>query len=87
VVEFVARDRWENATEDEARMALARRYAAALEPFATGAYVNALADEGEAGVRRAYGSDTMARLAALKARYDPDNVFHLNHNIRAAAGG
>jgi hypothetical protein len=84
MVEFTARARWEDASVDEARMARARRYAAAMEPFASGAYVNSLADEGEAGVRRAYGSDTMARLSALKVRYDPDNVFHLNHNIRPA---
>jgi hypothetical protein len=86
LVEFTARARWEDAREDEARLALARRYAAALEPFATGVYVNALADEGEAGMRRAYGSDTMARLTALKARYDPDSVFHLNHNVRPVPG-
>jgi FAD/FMN-containing dehydrogenase len=45
-------------------------------------YVNTLADEGEAGVRRAYPPATMARLAELKRRYDPDNVFHLNPNVR-----
>ena len=56
--------------------------AGAVEPFASGVYVNSLADEGEAGTRRAYGSDKLARLAAVKERYDPDNVFHLNHNIR-----
>ena len=57
------------------------RCAAALEPFASGAYVNTLADEGAVGVRRAYPPDKLARLAALKDAYDPENVFHLNQNI------
>jgi hypothetical protein len=71
--------------EDHERMSAARRYAAAIEPFASGVYVNDLADEGAAGVKRAYGSGQLARLTALKDRYDPDNVFHLNHNIPPTA--
>jgi FAD/FMN-containing dehydrogenase len=82
LVEFVAVAGWTDPAEDEARMAAARRYGAAVEPFASGVYVNDLTDEGEAGIQRAYGPDKLARLAALKDRYDPDNVFHLNHNIR-----
>jgi FAD/FMN-containing dehydrogenase len=81
LVEFVARAGWTDADEDKARIANARRYAAAIEPFASGAYVNDLTDEGEAGVRSAYGSHNLARLADLKFRFDPDNIFHLNHNI------
>jgi FAD/FMN-containing dehydrogenase len=84
LVEFVARASWTDPLEDEARIAAARRYGAAVEPFASGVYVNDLADEGEAGIRRAYGPDKVAKLAALKDRYDPENVFHLNHNIRPA---
>jgi FAD/FMN-containing dehydrogenase len=79
--EFVAAARWSDAAEDEERMAAARRYAASLEPFASGMYVNAMSDEGATGVARAYPPAKLARLRALKAAYDPDNVFHLNQNI------
>lgn len=84
LVEFVAGASWSQLAEDGLRMSMARRYGAAMAPFASGVYVNDLGDEGETGVRRAYGATKMARLAALKARYDPDNVFHLNHNVRPA---
>ena len=82
LVEFVAVASWTDPAEDQPRISAARRYAGAVEPFASGVYVNALTDEGQAGIQRAYGADKLARLAALKGRYDPDNVFHLNHNIR-----
>ena len=79
--EFVASARWEDPDEDAERMAAARRTAAALDPFASGAYVNALSDEGAAGVARAYPAAKLARLTALKDAWDPDNVFHRNQNI------
>ena len=82
LVEFVASTAWTDPAEDDMRIRAARRHGAALEPFASGVYVNVLSDEGEAGVRRAYPPDKMARLVELKRRYDPDNVFHLNQNIR-----
>jgi len=81
-VEFVASTAWTDPAQDEAEIGAARRYGAAIEPFASGVYINALADEGETGVLRAYRTDQLRRLTDLKARYDPGNVFHLNHNIR-----
>ncbi len=66
--EFGAGTSWTDPAEDEARMAAARRCAAALEPFADGVYVNALSDEGDEGVRRAYPPAKLARLTALKSR-------------------
>ena len=72
--EFVAAPRWTDPAEDAARMAARAAPAAAMEPFASGVYVNALSDEGAAGVRRAYPAAKLARLTALKDRYDPDNV-------------
>jgi FAD/FMN-containing dehydrogenase len=79
-VEFVAAARWTDPGEDESRIGAARRCAAALDRFASGAYVNVLIDEG-AGVGRAYPPHKLARLTALKDTYDPANVFHLNQNI------
>jgi hypothetical protein len=81
LIEFVARAGWTDPAEDQARISIARRYGAAIEPYASGAYVNDLTDEGQEGVRRAYGAGQMARLTALKEHYDPHNIFHLNHNI------
>jgi FAD/FMN-containing dehydrogenase len=80
--EFVAAARWSDPAEDESRIAAARRCAAALDRFASGAYVNVLTDEGAGGVARAYPPHKLARLTALKAAYDPENVFHLNQNIQ-----
>jgi FAD/FMN-containing dehydrogenase len=82
--EFVTAARWSDAAEDEQRMSAARRYAASLEPFASGMYVNVMTDEGAAGVARAYSPAKLTRLRALKAAFDPDNVFHLNQNIAPA---
>jgi FAD/FMN-containing dehydrogenase len=79
--EYVATARWSDPGEDGLRMGAARREAAKLDPFAVGAYVNALSDEGASGVRRAYSEAKRARLTAVKDAYDPGNVFHLNHNI------
>ncbi len=81
LLEWSGATKWSDPAEDEARLAAARAYGTAMESFADGVYVNMLVDEGEAGVRRAYRSDKLARLTALKRTWDPDNVFHLNQNI------
>lgn len=80
--EYVTATGWTDPAEDDARIAAVRRSAAAIEPFGGGLYVNAANDEGQAGVRRSYSAGKLARLTALKDAYDPDNTFHLNHNIR-----
>ena len=57
---------------------------AALQQDDDRAYVNFMADDGEARVRAAYPGATWERLSAVKARYDPDNVFRLNQNVPPA---
>jgi hypothetical protein len=52
-----------------------------LRPFSEGVYANFLSDEGDSGVRAAYGA-RLDRLTSLKDRYDPTNVFRLNANIQ-----
>jgi FAD/FMN-containing dehydrogenase len=71
---------WENAADDERMIAGGRALCDAMRPFTTGRpYLNFT---GEDRVREAYGADKYARLVELKDRYDPDNLFRLNQNIR-----
>jgi FAD/FMN-containing dehydrogenase len=73
---------WEmNDQEPERHVAWVRETWEAMQPFATGAYVNFMSDEPAERVRSAYGPDKYERLVALKRRYDPDNVFRHNQNI------
>ncbi len=66
-------------------IAWARDYWTALHPYsAGGSYVNMIMDEGQDMVKAAY-RDNYARLAQVKATYDPANLFHINQNIKPGA--
>jgi FAD/FMN-containing dehydrogenase len=73
---------WVDSAATDANIAWTRALYEAVRPHAgSGVYVNDLdQDEGQARVRDAYGAN-FARLAELKRRWDPDNVFRTNHNI------
>jgi len=70
----------------EADRAWVRAFWEAMRPHATdsGGYVNFMAEADEGRVRASYGKAKYDRLARIKARYDPDNIFHLNANIPPA---
>lgn len=73
----------QDGTVGPAETSWAREFLAALQPHRAGVYVNFLdSDDDASRVREAYGAETYARLADVKAKYDPDNVFHNNKNIR-----
>jgi FAD/FMN-containing dehydrogenase len=73
---------WERPEDDEAAIAWARGICADVRPWATGGvYLNFVGDEGEDRVRAGYGDANYDRLAAVKAEYDPDEVFSLHHPI------
>ena len=66
------------------RKAWVEELSTALNQGDDGAYVNFLADEGEARVRAAYPGTTWDRLVEVKRWYDPENVFHHNQNVPPA---
>jgi Berberine and berberine like len=72
---------YESADETPVHEAWVTEFASALRDGEAGVYVNFLGDEGEARVREAYPGATWDRLAAIKRRYDPTNLFRLNQNI------
>lgn len=80
---------WEDPTLDAANTAWARGVADALVPFSLtgGGYVNYMGSEETADrVQAAFGAERYARLARVKARLDPGNLFRFNHNIVPNAG-
>ena len=76
---------WTDPARDEANIEWASAAYKAMRPFGTnGVYVNNLGDEGEDRVRAAYGAN-YRRLAALKRKFDPTNLFRANQNVRPGA--
>jgi FAD/FMN-containing dehydrogenase len=76
--------RWETPAEDERCIAWSRDYFRASAPFASGgAYVNFLTADETDRVRAAYGPN-YDRLARVKAKYDPNNLFRTNWNVKPA---
>ncbi|HEX6475398.1 MAG TPA: FAD-binding oxidoreductase [Candidatus Limnocylindria bacterium] len=75
----------DDPAHDDEVIAWARGTFDALAPFSTGGvYVNFVGNEGDERVRAAYGP-AYERLARIKARHDPDNVFSTNQNVRPAS--
>jgi FAD/FMN-containing dehydrogenase len=74
---------WESPEQDAACIAWTKEIAAAMKPWTTGrVYLNYVSYEGADRVRSGYGEERYARLVAIKDRWDPDNVFRMNQNIR-----
>jgi hypothetical protein len=77
---------WEDAADDEANISWLQDFLADMEPFSDGSrYLNfaGFQEGGEGFIREAFGSQ-YERLAALKQKYDPNNLFRLNQNVKPA---
>jgi FAD/FMN-containing dehydrogenase len=76
---------WPDAADDPARIAWVKGLSDAVRPHAMATqYVNFLGDDDDVAIRKAlavYGPEKLHRLVALKRRYDPENLFRVNHNI------
>jgi FAD/FMN-containing dehydrogenase len=76
---------WPDPADDEPNIAYTRAMATAMKPWSTGrAYLNFIGEEGLGRVEAAFGPEKYARLQAVKATWDPDNLFSHNQNIPPA---
>jgi FAD/FMN-containing dehydrogenase len=79
---FLLNTNWDEPSDDVINIEWTRRFFDELRNFGPpSAYVNYLSVEGKTRTREAYSPEAMAKLRALKARYDPSNVFHTNQNV------
>jgi FAD/FMN-containing dehydrogenase len=77
---------WRDPSDTDREMAWVERFSAAFAPALTGGvYLNFEPGTGEADLRAGFGSAKLERLAALKAEWDPENVFRGNHNVAPRA--
>lgn len=73
---------WSDPALDDANAAWVRQAMAIVEPdLLPGRYINELSEAGPEVTRASYGDAKLERLRALKRAWDPNNVFHLNHNV------
>jgi hypothetical protein len=73
---------WPEPSQNEANIAWVRRYYEATAPLSEeGGYVNFMAADDQERIRASYGAN-YERLVSVKRTYDPDNLFHLNQNIK-----
>jgi FAD/FMN-containing dehydrogenase len=76
---------WKDPADDEQGKRWALNIYTDLKPWSSGTVaLNLIGDEGEDRIVASYGRDNYAKLAKVKAQYDPTNVFHLNRNIKPA---
>src|SRR5262249_14866111 len=76
--------RWQSPQQDDECIRWSRAFFNAAAPYASGgAYTNFMTADEDERVATAYGAN-YARLLEIKQRYDPENIFHLNQNIRAS---
>jgi FAD/FMN-containing dehydrogenase len=71
---------WQDPSRDEANIAWTRAFFDAVAPFGAGAYVNYLGEDESDRLEEVYGGN-FARLRQVKQKWDPENLFRLNHNI------
>ena len=77
---------WDDPADTEANIAWCKGFHRDIAAYANGAaYLNFIGHEGEQRIRAAFGDEKHGRLAAVKAAWDPDNMFRGNHNIRPTA--
>jgi FAD/FMN-containing dehydrogenase len=75
---------WPDPADNEKNTQWVKGYYEALQPYSeSGGYVNFMADDDQGRIRDNYKGN-YDRLASIKRRYDPDNLFHLNQNIAPA---
>lgn len=80
--DFLILSQWDDPADSERNIRWARDCFDAMQPYLErGVYVNDLGDEGEDRVRAAYGAN-YDRLASIKQKYDPTNLFRVNQNVR-----
>ena len=77
---------WETPDETDAELAWVKAWGPLIEPFKlAGAPLTFSADTGDERIRATYGEQKYARLVALKDKYDPENLFRLNQNIKPSS--